>query len=209
MLDEFVAPWSSNLAILATSGGAPYALAYAQLGGHLLTSVAIVGGMGDTLHPPAGTRMVSINRFMNWSVARSPRTGTLAGRVSMFMSRIAPALFLKIGIRQLPPSDQLEMRRTDVYNTFLSISKELGWRRGQAFARDFEIFRSGWLQRIAGRTRCPVSLWHGSDDRNVPVEYAEFVQATLTTSELHVNPATGHLLLRQVVDDAFKFIAAS
>ena len=44
----------------------------------------------------------------------------------------------------------------------------------------------------------PAHIWHGTDDRNVPVAHARVIAAACPAARLHIVDGGGHVLLGQL-----------
>ena len=64
----------------------------------------------------------------------------------------------------------------------------------RAAARDFRLFPRAWDINL-GEMRVPVHVWHGTEDRNVPVAHARLIAAICPTARLHLIAGGGHMLL--------------
>lgn len=79
-----------------------------------------------------------------------------------------------------------------------------------AFAEAVRQGGAGWLDDdMAGvrpwgfdldRVRCPVRLWHGDEDRLVPLAHSEYLARKLPDGSIQVVPGAGHGLLEQYGD---------
>lgn len=194
-----------RVSVIGTSGGAPYALALAAELGDRIQSVAIVAGVGDFRRGDLSEGMLGLNSFMNRASSVGPWCADFVGSIVMSLSKLAPELFLKRGIKLLPLSDQHEMAIPSVHDTYIAISKTLGARRGKAFGTDFNIFNSGWVS-LTSRVTCPVKWWHGELDKNVPLPHAKNIVSKLPSGELEVVKGGGHLLLRLVYGEVLSFL---
>jgi pimeloyl-ACP methyl ester carboxylesterase len=67
----------------------------------------------------------------------------------------------------------------------------------RAAARDFWLFARRWDVSLAD-VAVPVHVWHGSEDRNVPVAHARVIAARCPTAQLHPVPGGGHMLLGEL-----------
>jgi len=64
----------------------------------------------------------------------------------------------------------------------------------RAAARDFWLFARQWDVDIAG-IAVPAHIWHGTQDRNVPVAHARAIAARCPQAQLHIVDGGGHMLL--------------
>jgi pimeloyl-ACP methyl ester carboxylesterase len=67
----------------------------------------------------------------------------------------------------------------------------------RATARDFWLFARQWDVNIAD-IAVPADIWHGTEDRNVPVAHARVIAARCPAARLHIVEGGGHMLLGQL-----------
>jgi pimeloyl-ACP methyl ester carboxylesterase len=67
----------------------------------------------------------------------------------------------------------------------------------RAAAHDFWLFtRPGDINLATLRT--PAHIWHGAEDRNVPVAHARVIAARCPAAKLHIVDGGGHMLLSRL-----------
>jgi len=64
----------------------------------------------------------------------------------------------------------------------------------RAAAHDFWLFAREWDADLAGMA-VPAHIWHGTEDRNVPVAHARVIAARCPMARLHIVEGGGHMLL--------------
>jgi pimeloyl-ACP methyl ester carboxylesterase len=67
----------------------------------------------------------------------------------------------------------------------------------RAAAHDLGLFTRPWDIDLA-EMRTTAHIWHGTDDRNVPVAHSRVIAARCPTAQLHVVDGGGHMLLSQL-----------
>jgi pimeloyl-ACP methyl ester carboxylesterase len=67
----------------------------------------------------------------------------------------------------------------------------------KAAARDFWLFSRRWDADIADMA-VPAHIWHGTQDRNVPIAHAHVIAARCPAARLHIVHGGGHMLLTQL-----------
>lgn len=204
--------WAADVRILAShlrldpfvvvglSGGGPHALAVGRAMADRVPAVATIGSPAPR-HPAEPS--LPPERLM----------GRLARR-SVFLARLAFAGLLEFGRRN--PSAALDrlaaaMAETDaallatdaaLRAAFLADLAHRAPTAARAAARDFRLFVTPWDFRLE-EIDVPVHVWHGTEDRNVPVEHAAVIARRCPRAELHLVPGAGHLLLASHADDVF------
>jgi pimeloyl-ACP methyl ester carboxylesterase len=89
-----------------------------------------------------------------------------------------------------------ELLRHDpmVRNAFLDDLRHPSPTTGRAAARDFWLFTRRWDVDLSAMT-IPLHVWHGTEDRNVPVAHGRVIAAACPTARLHLIQGGGHMLL--------------
>lgn len=184
-----------RFSILAYSLGGPYGLACALAIPQRLHKVGIVSGAALFTEPELvknvneGTR-----RFLNL-----PRENPFASRLFLGMLRamahIAPSKFVAQANSLLPESDRAIVAASpDFQKGFIKMVRE-ALRQGTRGAHHeslLTITEYGFrLQEI----QMPVMLWHGEDDKNIPVEMARYAASAIPKCEAKIYPNEGHLSL--------------
>jgi len=67
----------------------------------------------------------------------------------------------------------------------------------RAAARDFWLFEHRWDVNVAD-VAVPCDVWHGTQDRNVPVAHARVIAGRCPSARLHLVDGGGHMLLGEV-----------
>jgi pimeloyl-ACP methyl ester carboxylesterase len=121
-----------------------------------------------------------------------PRVARLALRVMGAAATLAPGLFVRQAGGSLPPADADLLDSEANRLAFLDMMRET-LRSGPRGAQiDAALAYGPWdlpLERIG----MPVDLWHGDQDRNVPVAVARYYRDRIPTARLVTFPEDGHL----------------
>ncbi|HYE49928.1 MAG TPA: alpha/beta hydrolase [Azospirillaceae bacterium] len=178
--------------VVGMSGGAPYAAACALALGHRLSGAALLAGVAPPGHgwetgSPAGVLL---------SMARRPLALRLAAtavrRVLQHgdVSSVLAALHRLLGL----PALNGELAKTAVGERVM-----LGWRQALSHGvhgplGDALLYGRPW-GFDPGAIRIPVSVWHGSADRTVPVAAAHIYARLIPGARLHVIEGETHFSL--------------
>jgi pimeloyl-ACP methyl ester carboxylesterase len=184
-----------HFAVLGVSGGGPYALACARYLSERLTRVGVVCGLG----PLAGSGLL---REMAWPARFSfsfmqslPRTAGIFYRgLAGSLFRRFPAMALEVLTVAEPPADAAVLRRPEVKQRLIASLREAFRQGGRGAALELELLGRPWgfdLEQIT----LPVLLWHGREDRTVPVGQGEYVAARLPDCRTVFPPGEGHFSL--------------
>jgi pimeloyl-ACP methyl ester carboxylesterase len=181
--------------LIAVSGGAPYALnSLAGLGPRALSATLICG-----LGPLAETE---IRRAF-------PRGAYRALRIAALLPEPVLSLAVKIVLRSLQRRGTSAGRGTMAFlserdrallrgaqaGKALKASLEGAFRQGAKGAqRDQRAYLTPWKINLS-KLPCPVTFWHGEDDRLVPSSTSEWLAKRIPGSRLHLLKSEGHYTL--------------
>jgi pimeloyl-ACP methyl ester carboxylesterase len=185
----------NGCAVLGLSGGGPTALACGVLLADRVSAVATVGGVAplvprDPALPP--DRLVT-------RIARHSEAGTRALFTAIVRAaRAKPEQALnRFGSLLAEPDARLLRDNPAVRAAFLDDLSHPAPTTARAAARDFWLFARQWDVDIADIT-VPAHIWHGTQDRNVPVAHARAIAAGCPQAQLHIVEGGGHMLLSQL-----------
>lgn len=109
-------------------------------------------------------------------------------------------------LQQLPEPDLIILENPEQWNSMISAATET-FRQGVAgLACEFQLILNAWgfdLRKIA----CPVTIWQGRLDSQVPVSHAEIYKRLLPNSELQLSDEDAHLsMLYHYVEEVFESV---
>ncbi len=189
-----------QFAVVGLSGGGPHVVACAVGMPERLTAAVIVSGAGP------------IDAY----VARSTsRIGRLLRRAAVPITRV----IIGIGVRLMPAAlrrtsaDRMSRRpdpqvlaRLEMRELFRTELLE-GLRQGSRGAvHEFGLHSRSWPMRLVDVT-IPVHLWHGDNDKIVPIDIGRYVASHLPDCRTTVVPAGGHLMIIDHIEDVLDVIA--
>jgi len=180
--------------VLGMSGGGPHALVCAHAFGGRLLGVACVSGVGPLDHPNAMDGMLAMNRWLARLARHAAVLLRLLMRLQSGAARRNPARLMDAMAKQLPPVDQTIIAEPDFRAMMIDDLRSNSPTMALAAAQDFVLFATEWgfaLEDI----RVPVHFFQGSEDRNVPVQHAEWMASHVPGAELHRYPGEGHFLV--------------
>lgn len=183
-----------RFAVLGVSGGAPYALACARYLPERLAATALICGIGPRDIAGMNTGLMrNLMRFGRNRIAYMPLVQI--GR--MFLRRKdAEARFLAFRRRmneRLSADVPKEMAVcTDDLSRHLFKSWSEGLRRSMSgMISDARIYSSPWPFSI-GEIAARVHLWHGTEDRIVPVAVGHALERVIPDVSAHFEEGEGH-----------------
>jgi pimeloyl-ACP methyl ester carboxylesterase len=183
---------------LGLSGGAPFALAAAAVGGDRIKAVGVASGAGPfEFVPNALDELSDIDKEAYSHLPANPETAALGfasgfeelaqmlrdGDDEAVVAEFAPALSERDRVLM---SD--EMVGSKVIGSMREgLSKSVlggGWDNVAWIGHwDFEI----------SQVRCPVLLWYGEQDLMAPPAHGQWLEENLLNAKLTIRPSEGHL----------------
>ncbi len=181
--------------VVGISGGGPTALACSVLLGDRLSAVTTVGSVAPMVpRDPSlpADRLISRIARRSEPVARATFALMLRG------SRSRPERAVeRLAALSAEPDARLLRDDSPTRAAFLDDLRHSSPGTARAAARDFWLFTRAWDVDL-GQAKVPVDVWHGSQDRNVPVAHASVIAARCPTAHLHIVEGGGHMLLNEL-----------
>lgn len=179
-------------AVVGLSGGGPTALACGVVLAERVTAVATVGSVGplvprDPLLPP--------DRLMIKTARRSQAGARALFAVIVRVGQIHPERTLDRFSRLLAETDaRLLHDSAELRAALLDDLRHPSSTTARAAAHDFWLFARPWNIDLAD-VAVPAHIWHGTEDRNVPVAHARVIAGRCGKARLHLVQGGGHMLL--------------
>lgn len=131
------------------------------------------------------------------NVAPAPRRYSgrvlMGCKVQVQVSKWWPSLALRILKRQLAPSDVALLDSPELRDAFRADSRHPSPTTAEAILLDVDQCGEVWLLPLE-EVSAPVAIWHGVEDRTVPVDRARELHGSLPTSTLHEIEGEGHFI---------------
>ncbi len=179
-----------RFSVMGHSGGGPFVAACAYLIPQRMTGAAIVSGMSPFMNPETHVGMVRAQLFASKLVKIFPPLATLMMKITRMMLNKSDKLLEKM-IKPLPLIDQ-NIFRDPVSGKELIQSTLEAFRNGVAgTAYEMKILLNDWGFKLEDII-CPVSIWHGAKDSQVPISNAKLYAKLITNSSLHIFEDDGH-----------------
>jgi pimeloyl-ACP methyl ester carboxylesterase len=194
-----VAQLADNLGInsfyvLGWSAGGPHALVCAYLLPDRVMSGAVAAGLGPMNRPGAirglgfaGRTYVFAARYFPWLIGffRRMARNTIWGNAEKAKQQLLSAI---------PNDDKESMLQSGNLDMWFADVRE-GYKQGwQGVALDDIIIIQDWGFDIAD-INCRIDIWHGEQDRNVPISSSEYMQERIPNSRATFLPGEEHLFL--------------
>lgn len=182
-----------RFAVVALSGGGPYALALARQFPDRAVGIGVLGGVAPTVGADAteGGAVALARRFAPAiSAGRVPLAATLAGvlRVSRPFANQAIALYGRMS----PEGDRLLLEQPAFKAMFIDDLLNGSRRQISAPIADLVLFGRHWGFEV-GEVEVPVRWWHGDADHIVPHAHGEHTVARIPDARLLTLPGQSHL----------------
>jgi pimeloyl-ACP methyl ester carboxylesterase len=214
-----LADWASDIACLADhlhverfsvvgiSGGGPHAAACARFLPDRVRGMAIVSGVGPLADSGSEDEMVIFNRLITQLARRSRYLVWPLFAVSGSLFRRWPEMSIRATSGQLPRSDIEIMSRPEVRSAYIDSYRRAPASSAKAAAQDFFLFAHDWGFRLEDITT-PLHVWHGDDDRNVPISHGRLQAESILGACMHDCPGEGHLLVLDRLEEILRTVSA-
>jgi pimeloyl-ACP methyl ester carboxylesterase len=200
-----------RFAILAISGGGPYAVALAALIGRRCLAAALVSPIGPVAEVvgvektqgsliPAGFRRFFID-LQDW-----PRLVALGSRAAAAVFRLAPETMVRLAALCLSAGDRriLGSRKARHDIAVMTLEALRGGIRGGL--DDLAIYSRPWGVDY-GRITAPTLIWQGTEDRIVPPGATYFLASKIPGARLERIEGAGHFWILDHADDVLAALA--
>jgi pimeloyl-ACP methyl ester carboxylesterase len=186
-----------RFAAVGESGGGPHALALC----HALPRQVTAGLVLASLAPPGGAAqdgMMRANRLMFWLAARHPALLWLPFAIARHKRLRQPPSAarhesgLSTRLAAMPPADRALCARPEIMGLLDRAGVEALRPGVRGAIQEIALLIRPWNFELSEVT-VPIELWHGTEDRNVPIAMARALAAALPRSRLHVVEGAGHL----------------
>jgi pimeloyl-ACP methyl ester carboxylesterase len=214
-----LADWASDVSCLADhlhidmfsvvgiSGGGPHAAACARFLPDRVRAAGIVSGVGPLAQPGTEAEMMAFNRLITRLARHSGHLVSPIFALSASLFRRWPELAMRASSGQNSSSDSNIMSRPEVHTAYVDSYRRAPSTSALAAAQDFSLFASDWGFRLEDITT-PVHIWHGDDDRNVPISHGRLQAERIPGARLHECPGQGHLLVLDHLEEILRTVSA-
>ncbi len=193
--------------VVGVSGGGPHAAVCARFIPERVLGAGIVSGVGPLAEPGTENEMMGFNRAVTRLARRSQYLVYPPFALSAAIFRRWPELALRAASGQMPNSDIEILSRPSVRAAYIDTYRRSPSTSALAAAQDFALFAGDWGFRLDDIT-VPVDIWHGDDDRNVPMSHGRLQAERIQGARLHECPGEGHLLVIDRLEEILRTVSA-
>jgi len=197
-----------RFALVGVSAGGPYALACARALPDRAVATAAVSSLSPLCPPHAGRWMPVHLRLALRALVRKPDLAARGGTHAMRIIERRPLAVARLCRAGATPSDRELLAAAEggsaAIESFLAAAA--GGVRGMI--DDYVTVCSAWgfdLRDVLGE----VHVWHGEQDRFVPVEHARALAAALPRCRATFDAQDGHFFFRRRLDEVLGALAAA
>jgi pimeloyl-ACP methyl ester carboxylesterase len=198
--------WPSDIAELADhlgvarfgvtglSGGGIYALACAAVLPHRLTEVVVTGCPGPMQRPGALQDMRFMTRAGVWLGSRAPWLLEAGASLLSGLVRRYPGFFVDHFNEGIPDADRRWLSMPSVNRGAVDTLREALRPGVWGYVQDIRVLAGRW-GFAPEDVRVPVQLWHGDEDRVIPLHHSRYLASVLPDATLRICPGEGHMLM--------------
>jgi len=180
--------------ITALSGGGIYALACAVAIPHRLTNVVVTGCPGPMDRKGALIDMRFMTRAGVWLGSRAPWLLETGATLLSRLVRRYPRFFVDHFNEGLPPADRRWLSTPSVNRGAVDTLREALRPGAWGYVQDIRVLARPWgfaLEDI----QVPVQLWHGDEDRVIPLHHGRYLASVIPGATLRICPGEAHMLM--------------
>lgn len=182
-----------RFAVIGESGGGPHALAVAHSLPSRVTLAVVAAGMGPADDPavlagmkPENRRLVGLARRGSWAVRLPMAQTRRALRSPGRRERLVAATLAAAG-----SGDARALREMAAVDDVTAVARDALRHSSRGAAQELALLARPWGFDPAD-IRCPVQLWHGSEDVNVPAPVAEGLARQIPGAVVRLFAGEGH-----------------
>ncbi len=195
-----------KFSVIGVSGGGPHAAACARFLPDRVIGAGIVSGVAPLAETGSEEGMMGLNKAIVRLARRSRYLVYPPFAISGYVARRWPEMALRAAPRQLPACDVEVLKRPKVKSAFMEDYRRSSPTSAMAAAQDFSLIASDWGFRLQDITR-PVNVWHGDEDRNVPLSHGRLQADRIPGARMHECPGEGHLLVVDHLEEILRTVS--
>lgn len=183
-----------RFAILAWSGGGPYALAVASAMPQRVSVVGLVSSSAPLSGVRDATYLYPLHRVASRAAGYAPWMIRLAMWKWARGQRSDPEAHLRAAIESMIEADQQILRDPALQAVMIANATELHRQGGKGLYDEALVMARRWGFPL-DQVNVPVRVWHGEADDTVPVEMGRYLARVLPDCRATFYPGEGHHLM--------------
>lgn len=173
--------------VLGFSAGAPHALGCAAVLKDRVRATLVVSGV-----PPNWARSERSASGVRDSLHAARRAARITAR--SWLVRRAPSRAVGHLIRHAPACDAVILSRSDIRANLITDARSQPRSVARSIVQDWTLWESPWDLDLRS-IRTAVHVWHGTEDRSVPVSATHLLLDELATPQYHELEGAGHFFV--------------
>ena len=151
--------------------------------------------------------MMTFNRLITRLARRSRYLAYPPFLLNASFFRRWPERAIRVTSGHSTPSDVDLMSRPAVRSAYIDSYRRAPSTSALAAAQDFSLFATPWGFRLED-IAVPVHVWHGDEDRNVPLAHGRLQAERIPGARMHECPGEGHLLALDRLEEILRTVSA-
>ena len=143
-------------------------------------------------------------RLVLWLGGRAP--AVLRPYVSLMARMVKKPETIAKGIGSLLPDDERALLETPRFDGYLENLGEMVRHGSKGAYRDARVFLGEWGFNCED-IEMPVSLFYGTDDRNVPIQMGEYYRDAIPTTDATFYEGEGHFIMYSQANEILSSLA--
>jgi pimeloyl-ACP methyl ester carboxylesterase len=196
-----------RFAVVGRSGGGPHALACAALLPKRVSCAAALVSLAPADAPDLDWYDgMGGHNTGEYSTADEDEQALIQRLTSLAeVTRHNPLRFLSQIEADISPSDRRVIDNLDFRRLLSQAYAQATLPGAEGWIDDVLAFREPWQFKVSD-IRCPVKLWHGSDDQFSPIEHTLWLKKHITPAKLTIASGVGHFGAMEVLPDILSWV---
>lgn len=192
----------TEFSVVGMSAGAPFAMGIAHMLRKKTKKLGIISGFAPYTKETEKLLSKEVNILLK--MAKSfPIFLRFMLRIQTWQLKRNPKNVLKNFLKVMSAPDQEVLKSELVMNVFEKFFTEAFKNGSKGVAHEIsKILVQDWKFKL-NDIIVPTFIWHGSEDNNVPKEWAMYTHETISNSQLKIFPNEGHLIIFKNAQEIF------
>ncbi|SON53108.1 alpha/beta fold hydrolase [Vibrio tapetis] len=197
-----------RFAVAGFCGGGPYALAVAAQFRHRVVHTNLISSVTPFQEINLLHGVKTTNKMMAHLALKAPEV--LRHLIFLIAKNVVdePERYFDQVIEHLGVSDASVLQEPEALENFVVAFQEAMRQGSAAFVHDLYTLSNPWETDYSAITS-PITMWHGHEDRHVPIQYAQQLAHVLSNVTIKNQPQHGHFLIYYLWGDILAESAAA